>query len=157
MFFVFCICLILFLAAYPGPGCGGNNLAKRSSLLLPTPLGGDTMVFPNQQRYIISPACPLSAMGSPIRWACPKQLQGNIPSRNRHLTVMKGFGCPNDPKRMLSGLFTPVKITQGTLVLGEGKRKITQKKTQKEIGTEGEKQNNFHYFHQKEKYFSPCV
>ena len=42
-------------------------------------------------------------------------------SWNCHLTVVEGFGCPNDPRSYVVGvLFVPGRVTQGKLVLGEG-------------------------------------
>ena len=44
----------------------------------------------------------------------------NIPSLNCHLTMVEGFGCLNDPRSYVLGLFAPGRLTQSKLVLGQG-------------------------------------
>ena len=41
--------------------------------------------------------------------------------RNHCLAVVEGFECPNDPRSHVVGVFfSPGRITQGKLLLGEG-------------------------------------
>ena len=49
---------------------------------------------------------------------------------DHHLTAAEGFGYPSDPRSfVVRGLFAPVRVTQGKLVLDEGADKVQFKKT----------------------------
>ncbi|KAI3369124.1 hypothetical protein L3Q82_026083 [Scortum barcoo] len=46
---------------------------------------------------------------------------GMVPSLNRHLTVVEGFVCPNDPRSyVVEGHYAPGRVSHGKQVLGDG-------------------------------------